>query len=379
MQKIGHLLFVAFTAIPTPQKITNFLGQTLAIVYVLICNLLGPRRALMIRSFFRMFYPVGVTKYLLFLILLSPTFCAPNIDRTCNFCSSNVFSSAPIITIPPKSSVFSIADILVKGEIIKSKWLFILNALTTRAYSNLRAGQYRFPKGANHSDIIYALKKGLVIIHKVTIPEGATVYRAGEIIKSNPCLSGGIASLPKEGYLLPGTYYFSQGELRQNLVNRLNASMIQTLKTVNSKFLNSDEILILASIVEKETKLPQEKQTVAGVYLARLKLKMRLQADPTVIYAISGTVGTMSRALTRQDLKFASPYNTYMHCGLPPTAICCPGKDTLVAVANAKPEEYLYFVADHTGGHAFSETLEGHNANVKKWRLLKQADKSGAK
>jgi UPF0755 protein len=178
---------------------------------------------------------------------------------------------------------------------------------------------------------------------------------------------------------LPGTYYFSQGELRQNLVNRLNASMIQTLKTVNSKFLNSDEILILASIVEKETKLPQEKQTVAGVYLARLKLKMRLQADPTVIYAISGTVGTMSRALTRQDLKFASPYNTYMHCGLPPTAICCPGKDTLVAVANAKPEEYLYFVADHTGGHAFSETLEGHNANVKKWRLLKQADKSGAK
>jgi UPF0755 protein len=281
-------------------------------------------------------------------------------------CANSSDETSILITIVPNISVFKIANKLYEEGIIKSKLGFVLYALRTGAYSKLKAGQYVFSKNMDVREVANALVNGLVVIHKVTIPEGSTVFRVKEILQENPCLSGPISCLPVEGYALPGTYYFAEGTPRQRMLKQVNERMIQVLKTLNSPWLNPEEALILASIVEKETRRQDEKQKIAGAFLYRLQHKMRLQADPTVAYAVFG--GTAPRLLTRKDCKFLSPYNTYQNKGLPPTPICCPGIDTLKAVAAAAPDAEAYFVANETGRHTFSKTLDEHNRAVQQIR-----------
>jgi UPF0755 protein len=266
-----------------------------------------------------------------------------------------------LVTIPEKASILAIANILQQKGIITSKFSFVFHAFWSGSYTKLRAGQYAFNKGTNVRSVVHTLSNGLVTIHKVTIPEGMTVLGVKEILSANPCMSGQIEKLPPEGYVLPGTYYFSKGEPRQKVLNRVRELMESTLRNIRSEWLTPEELIIMASIVEKETRIPFEKQIIASIFLTRLKKRMRLQADPTIIYALSGTTGKIPRPLTRQDWLLKSPYNTYRNGGLPPTPICCPGKNTIIAVSKAAPGRFLYFVADGKGGHFFSEDLKRHN------------------
>jgi UPF0755 protein len=290
-------------------------------------------------------------------------------DRLCHICSIKQETQQVhqiVLKIQHDTSIFSIAEQLVQRNVIKKMWPFVLYGLFTGSYKKIKAGQYCFTEKMKIKEIFTKLTKGLVIIHKVTIPEGVTVYTVKKILYKNPCLSGEILSLPSEGYVFPGTYYFSQGDKRQNMLNKMSRYMKEKLTKLTSNYLNTYEILIMSSIVEKETSIPEEKSIIAGVFLSRIQKKMRLQADPTVIYALTNGRTQLQRQLTRKDWKVQSPYNTYTNHGLPPTPICCPGIDTLISVANAKPVKYLYFVAGDNGHHLFSESLQNHNKNVNK-------------
>jgi UPF0755 protein len=182
----------------------------------------------------------------------------------------------------------------------------------------------------------------------------------------------------KEGGLLPETYFFSYGDSREGLVARMEQAMRDMLTGIWAKrseglsVRSRKEALVLASLIEKETGKPEERARISAVFHNRLKRGMRLQTDPTVVYAISGGDGPIDRPLTRGDLSITSPYNTYLKAGLPPGPIANPGVASLVAAVNPAPVEDLYFVADGNGGHLFARTLEEHNRNVARWRQMQR-------
>ncbi|MDP2194156.1 MAG: endolytic transglycosylase MltG, partial [Alphaproteobacteria bacterium] len=184
-----------------------------------------------------------------------------------------------------------------------------------------------------------------------------------------------IENVPPEGFVLPETYAYVYGESRQKILDRMKLSMDRFLASVQELVINHSyiqtpyELLTLASLVEKETGIASERPLIAGVFLNRLKLGMPLQCDPTVIYGI--TYGDkLERALTRQDLKTDTPYNTYTRKGLPQGPIACPGRSAILAVLYPQVSNYLYFVASGTGGHRFAESLSEHNKNVVLWRKV---------
>jgi UPF0755 protein len=193
----------------------------------------------------------------------------------------------------------------------------------------------------------------------------------------------GKLTVPAEGSLLPETYHFSYGDPRAGMIDRMKAAMDETLaqlwpRRAEKLPLSSPyEALILASIVEKETALPEERPRVAGVFVNRLRKGMRLQSDPTVAYGLAPGAVPLSRALTRKDLRSQTPYNTYVITGLPPTPIANPGRASIEAVLDPEKTKDLYFVADGTGGHAFAPTLKEHNRNVRRWRKI-QRDRDNA-
>ncbi|MDF1750862.1 MAG: endolytic transglycosylase MltG, partial [Alphaproteobacteria bacterium] len=184
---------------------------------------------------------------------------------------------------------------------------------------------------------------------------------------------------PAEGTLFPETYQYRRGDSRQSIVERLQSQMNQALQELwearaeNLPYNTPDEAVVLASIVEKETGLAEERAHIAGVFINRLRKGMRLQSDPTIVYALTQGAGPLGRLLTRQDWKLDSPYNTYQVTGLPPGPIANPGRDALVAALQPMQTKDLFFVADGTGGHAFAETLNEHNKNVAKWRRIRDA------
>ncbi|MBI3441738.1 MAG: endolytic transglycosylase MltG, partial [Proteobacteria bacterium] len=193
-----------------------------------------------------------------------------------------------------------------------------------------------------------------------------------------PVLIGDIATIPMEGSLLPETYDFSYHDTRQNLIERMKKSMQEELRALWEKragdipFATPDEAVTLASIVEKETRLHDERPRVAGVFINRLKKHIPLQSDPTVIYAVTLGQAKLDRVLTYKDLQTSSAYNTYSRQGLPPTPIANPGRASLAAVLNPEHNDYIYFVANGTGGHVFAKTLKEHNHNVAQWRKMQK-------
>ena len=212
----------------------------------------------------------------------------------------------------------------------------------------------------------------------LTIPEGLTVAQVLEIVQKEPILTGDVGPLPFEGSLLPETYEYQRGEKRESLIQRMKKAMEQTLGALWSTrdphlfFKTPKEALIFASIVEKETPLDQERPLVAGVFLNRLKKKMKLQSDPTVSYGLTQGKSPLLRALTYADLKAPSPFNTYVIESLPPTPIACPGKKSLEATFHPQQTQALYFVADGKGGHIFANTFSEHTQNVRNWRKFKK-------
>jgi len=271
--------------------------------------------------------------------------------------------------------VRAIADRLADAGVIADPLVF---AAGVRVYGEgrpLQAGEYQFPSRLSMRQIMEQMIDGATIVHRLTIPEGLTSAEIVALVAAAPDLDGSLpAATPADGSLLPETYFYSKGETRAQLLERMRKGMKDALvelwpardSTVALK--SAAEAVTLASIVEKETGLAEERPHVASVFFNRLAQGMPLQSDPTVIYALTGGKGPLARALTKADLKIADPYNTYVNPGLPPGPIANPGRASLRAVLHPDSTKDLYFVADGSGGHAFAATLDEHNKNVAAWR-----------
>lgn len=266
-----------------------------------------------------------------------------------------------------------IAEMLHRNKLIEHNYEFILYVKFNKLYPKFRAGEYLINNDISIAGLADLFSGGKTHLRKLTIPEGLTAREAMDIILNNEYLENDFTPF-KEGEILPETYTFSRHEERQKLVNQAKQAMDKVLQQAwdereeNLPLKNKEEMLVLASIVEKETGVADERPQVASVFINRLKKGMLLQTDPTVIYAITEGKSDLKRKLTRSDLEIDSPYNTYKYAGLPPTPICNPGKAAIMAVAHPDKTPYLYFVASGTGGHNFARSLEEHNQNVRKWK-----------
>lgn len=266
---------------------------------------------------------------------------------------------------------------LYRNGIIDHPSLFSLTALATNSAKRFKAGEYRFTPSISFREILQKLTSGDVVIRRFTIPEGLTTRQILAILNTTPGLEGAVTLPIQEGELLPETYHFTYGDRRNDIVIRMQKSMQKTLSQLwekrqgNLPFANAEEALTLASIVEKETGLAAERPRIAAIFINRLRKAMPLQSDPTVIYALTEGEEDLTRPLTYNDLKFPSPYNTYMIQGLPPHPISHPGKAAIEAVLNPLETRELYFVSDGSGGHNFAETLQEHNRNVAAFRKKK--------
>lgn len=287
------------------------------------------------------------------------------------------------IIIPKKSSTYKVAEILCKKNIIGQPYFFfvasVINKLKRQGF---KYGEYEIPPHISLCSIVNLLCSGQTVLHYFTVPEGMTISELCKKLEEEALLIGEIYRKPQEGMILPETYDFQYGDNRQDFLDRMNHAMETTLKQLwvnresNIAIKSVQEALILASIVEKETGIANERPLVASVFLNRLKIGMRLQSDPTVIYGLTLGKNLLKRNLSLKDLKGHSPYNTYNIYGLPPTPIACPGKEALQAVLHPIITEYLYFVADGTGGHNFSKGYDIHLQNVQKWRKINRVKKN---
>jgi len=282
------------------------------------------------------------------------------------------------VMIERGSGLNKTATILVNEGIIKNPYWFILFARIQGVENSLKAGEYVFAGDLSYASVLDRLTKGDVIVRSVTIPEGKALVEIKQIVAANPYLSGEIKGNYKEGEILPETYHFTRGEERDAILEKARQAMKKELQKAydgrvdNLPFKTPEEMLVLASIVEKETGVDSERAKVASVFVNRLRLGMKLQTDPTVIYAVTQGKMDLGRPLYKRDLAYDSPYNTYVYEGLPPAPICSPGKAALQAAAHPDNTPYLYFVADGmTGGHRFAKTLSEHNANVAHYRQIK--------
>ena len=279
------------------------------------------------------------------------------------------------ITVDHGVSVGGIAEQLQKDGLIGSKWLFVGGVLLAHQQGNLKAGEYLIPAHASMRDIMDAMVTGKGILYSVSIPEGLTSQQIVDRLNSEDILVGDIKAMPAEGSLLPETYKFTRGDTRQSIIDRMERERDSVLADVwahraaDLPVKTPQDLVVLASIVEKETALADERSRVAAVFVNRLKLNMRLQSDPTVIYGLFQGAGKPSGyTLTRADVEKQTPFNTYAISGLPPAPIANPGRASLEAVANPSRTRDLFFVADGSGGHAFAETYEAHLKNVARWR-----------
>jgi UPF0755 protein len=284
-----------------------------------------------------------------------------------------------LIAIAPGSSIAAIGDSLEAAGVIDDPDLFAIAARLLAADGSLKAGEYAVPAHESMRAVIARLSDGRVLTRRITIPEGLTAVEISAIVAATPALTGEVGEIPPEGSLLPETYHYVHGDSRDAVLARMTDAMAATLtelwaaRAENLPFATPEEAVILASVVEKETGVSGERRHVAGVFVNRLRLGMRLQSDPTVIYGLTNGAGPLGRALTRADLAAPHPYNTYLIDALPPHPIANPGAAAIAAVLDPLETEDLYFVADGTGGHVFARTLEEHNRNAAAWRRIRDS------
>jgi UPF0755 protein len=284
------------------------------------------------------------------------------------------------IVVKEGSSLARIAEQLEAGGIIGNEMIFRIGVRAYGAAQELKAGEYAFNPGMSMFDVMEAIRSGKGIVYKITFPEGLTSWQIVQRINENDVLTGDpIAEVPPEGSLLPETYPFQRGQTRAGLLDLMRSAREKVVAEVWSERIEGlpietpEELVILASIVEKETGKADERPRVAAVFINRLNQGMRLQSDPTILYGIFGGQGRPAdRAILRSDIDTPTPYNTYTIDGLPPGPIANPGRAALEAVSNPSRTRELFFVADGTGGHVFAETLDEHNDNVKRWREIEK-------
>src|SRR6202521_5460211 len=284
-----------------------------------------------------------------------------------------------VVNIPARAGVTSIADILAReGVIEKNRWAFIESVFALKARSELKPGEYLFQKNASLRDVIGTIVEGKVVQHAVTVPEGLTSEQIVARLSENDIFSGSVREMPREGTLLPETYKFPRGSPREQVIARMQQAQKRLLpelwerRNPDIPVKTPEQLVTLASIVEKETGKADERSRVASVFINRLRQKIKLQSDPTIIYGLVGGKGTLGRPIKRSEIQQPSPYNTYVVDGLPPGPIANPGRASLEAAANPARTRDLFFVADGTGGHAFSDTYDQHQKNVAKLRTMEK-------
>lgn len=283
---------------------------------------------------------------------------------------------AATVIIKPGSSMMSAARQLEKSGAVKSADAFVSRAKIFGASNTIKAGEFVIPAKASSSDILSILTDGKTVQRMVTIPEGMPSIMVYERLMANDQLTGRI-SIPAEGSVLPDSYAFDKNEPRAAVLKRMQDASTKTMaelwpeRSANTMVKTPLEALTLASIVEKETALKSELRMVSGVYSNRLRIGMRLQADPTIIYPI--TKGkSLGRRIRKSEIRDVNDYNTYAMIGLPKGPIANPSRAAIAAVLNPQKTTALYFVADGKGGHIFADTLKQHNANVAKWYALRR-------
>jgi UPF0755 protein len=282
------------------------------------------------------------------------------------------------IVLPRRASTVEIAQRLGDEGVVAHPWLFLLGAAGSFDILSLKAGEYEIPAASTPAAVADLLTSGKVVQHRLTIPEGLTSAEIVATLNGVAGLEGAIARRPGEGTLLPETYFYALGDQRQSILDRMRVAQAKAVdelwagRAKDLPFDDPEEALSLASIVEKETGRDDERAHVAGVFLNRMRLGMPLQADPTVIYAITKGEKSLDRPLVHDDLSVESPYNTYLVKGLPPTPIANPGLAAIKATLRPMKTDDLYFVADGTGKHVFAKTLAEHNQHVTELRRLQQ-------
>ena len=283
---------------------------------------------------------------------------------------------ATIVVLPSGAGVSAIGQSLKQAGVIRSTDMFKAAVTLTGADRKLRAGEYEVPSGASLRSVISLLVSGRVVRHFVTLPEGWSAAQAYDILMAEDILTGEI-DIPEEGTLWPDTYEVTRGESRASVITRMqrahdrNLAELWAQRGPNTVVNSPEEAVILASIVEKETAVAEERPMVASVFSNRIRLGMRLESDPTIIYGI--TQGRpLGRGIRRSELDRRTEWNTYQIDGLPPTPIANPGREAIAAVLNPPRSDALFFVADGTGGHAFASTYAEHQQNVARWRAIER-------
>lgn len=314
------------------------------------------------------------------------------------FTKPGPLGESSLVTIESGSSLGAIAGRLEEEGIITRSDVFKLSARLLSAASDLKAGEYEIQPDASMKDVLALLREGKTYRRAITIREGLTSYEVLQLLaRQDEVTNSLIKTIPPEGYFLPETYDYGRAEHTALILERMQQAMFKTLtelchlepdherldllmqeKCGPEPLKTVQDVLTLASIVEKETGKPEERARVAGVFLNRLERGIPLQTDPTVIYALTegkhddAGQGPLGRRLLRKDLEIDSPYNTYKYPGLPPGPIANPGKASIEAVIHPEAHDFLFFVADGTGGHVFAKTLAEHNRNVAQWRKIRR-------
>lgn len=294
-----------------------------------------------------------------------------------NYTAPGPLTQSAIVDVPKQLDRMKVAHLLKeKGVVSDAMTMGLASIVQGYRGASMKAGEYEFPAGASMADVFNIMASGRVVTYKMTVPEGWTSEMAIARLREQEPMTGDVTAVPPEGAVIANTYLYARGKSRQELLDEMIAAQRKLIddvwarKPADSILKSKEEMVTLASIVEKETAKPEERPRVAAVFINRLKAGMRLQSDPTIIYGIAAGKGRLDRPITQADIESETPYNTYRINGLPPGPIASPGKDAMEAVINPAPVNDLYFVADGTGGHVFAATLEEHNANVKKWRAI---------
>lgn len=283
-----------------------------------------------------------------------------------------------IVNIPRGYGTRDISDLLVREGVIDKPWTFVAGVIVLKAREGLKSGEYQFHKHASLHDVINTILEGKVVQHLFTVPEGTTSEQIVARLMENPALSGNINEIPPEGSLLPDTYKFTRGTSREQIIKRMEQADKRVVKEIWERRMpdlplkSPQDLVTLASIIEKETGRADERTRVAAVFINRLRHKMKLQSDPTIIYGLVGGKGSLGHPITKAEKEQPTPYNTYIIDGLPPGPIANPGRASLEAAANPARTRELYFVADGSGGHTFSDNYEQHQKAVTHLRAHEQ-------
>jgi UPF0755 protein len=288
-------------------------------------------------------------------------------------------TSDKVVNIPRGLGIRDIGELLAREGVIADPWVFVGGAVALKARGeDLKFGEYEFDKGASPRAVAETLIEGKVVQHQFTVAEGLTSEQIVAKLLENDKLTGSLREVPREGSLLPESYRFTRGTARDEIVKRMQASQQRVLKEAWDRRAQDlpvktpEQLLTLASIIEKETGKPDERTRVAAVFVNRLKSKMKLQSDPTIIYGLVGGKGSLGRGILKSEITQPTPYNTYVIEGLPPGPIANPGRSSIEAAANPARTRELFFVADGTGGHTFSESYDQHQKSVTKLRGIEK-------